>query len=143
SPSANRQTPPISAVKPFVSRDPSCTCLPNILMTQYVDAYLFADLASPMQRRGSPKTPQERVLPLDPSRLCISNGGSTENRISVPVTPTSSQARRLVTPKHSFARSRMEIDAYLLHEFGKVDEVGHGEFSAVYRVAYPKAAAGS
>ena len=32
----------------------------------------------------------------------------------------------------------MEIDPYLLHEFGKVDEVGHGEFSAVYRVACPK-----
>lgn len=29
SPSANRQTPPISAVKPFVARDPSCMCLPN------------------------------------------------------------------------------------------------------------------
>ncbi|MBE3046770.1 protein kinase [Candidatus Bathyarchaeota archaeon] len=32
----------------------------------------------------------------------------------------------------------MEIDPYLLHEFCKVDEVGCGEFSAVYRVAYPK-----
>lgn len=96
-----------------------------------------------MQRRGSPKTPQEGVLPLDPSRLSISNGGSAENRISVPVTPTTSQARRLVTPKHSFARSRMEVDAYLLHHFGKVDEVGHGEFSAVYRVAYPKTGSGS
>ena len=101
---------------------------------------LTAGLASPIQRRGSPKTPQEPVLPLDPSNLSISNNGASGIRSAVPVTPTSSQGRRLVTPKHSFTRSRMEIDPYLLHQFGKVDEVGHGEFSAVYRVAYPRAA---
>lgn len=37
----------------------------------------------------------------------------------------------------------METDPYLLHEFLKVDEVGCGEFSAVYRVAYPKRASES
>ncbi|SPN97284.1 related to protein kinase SWE1 [Cephalotrichum gorgonifer] len=119
SPSTNRFPPPISAVQSFASREPS---------------------PSPIRLRDSPTpmTPRGGVLPLDPSRLSIHHGASTDNQIAVPVTPTTSQARRLITPVHSLARSRMEVDEYLLHKFARVDEVGQGEFSTVYRVAYAK-----
>ena len=115
--------------------------------TSHVRAYLTVYLASPIRPQSSPKTPQGTphgsLLPLDPSCLSISNnnGGFAESGIAVPVTPTTTnQARRLVTPVHTFAQSRMEVDDYLLHHFSRVDEVGCGEFSAVYRVAYPKRA---
>ncbi|CAI4215142.1 unnamed protein product [Parascedosporium putredinis] len=120
SPSANRRAPPISAVKPAFSREPS---------------------SSPIRPRGSPKTPLDGMLHLDPSRFSISNNGngSAERYSPVPVTPSTSQGdRRIVTPIHVNKQSRIDIDGHLVERFHSVEEIGRGEFSVVYRVAEPK-----
>jgi mitosis inhibitor protein kinase SWE1 len=84
------------------------------------------------------------MLPPDPSRLFISGhveGKSFEEKkaTAVPVTPTTGlRARRLVTPVNVHGAGRLDLDEYLCKRFARVDPVGKGEFSTVYRVAYPK-----
>ncbi|KAJ9156091.1 Mitosis inhibitor protein kinase wee1 [Pleurostoma richardsiae] len=91
----------------------------------------------------SPKTPQDVMMPPDPSRLSISNASefSGENKpIFPPATPTTKQDgffgfanRRLsITPVNGSGPS--EVDISLLSRFDKVDMVGKGEFSQVFKV---------
>ncbi|KAK8068113.1 Bcswe1 [Apiospora saccharicola] len=108
--------------------------------------------ASPLERidfaeKASPKTPTEAVAPLDASRLSISNpndrllfpsiGG--KKSLFPPATPTTRQEafplfaeRRAITPTNGLGLQ--EADASLLDRFGKVEYIGQGEFSQVYRV---------
>jgi len=108
--------------------------------------------ASPLDRFGfaedsSPKTPQECVMPPDASRLSISHpregflfpGSNGRGSILPPATPTTrhngvahSLDRRVITPVHGAAHH--ELDADLTHRFGKVEFIGRGEFSEVYKV---------
>jgi mitosis inhibitor protein kinase SWE1 len=109
--------------------------------------------ASPLERidfleRLSPRTPQDSMLPPDPSGLTISNPRDGQaaklgvNRASMPppATPTAGRDyfsnlgdRRLsTTPVSTFAPS--EIDESLASRFEKVEIIGSGEFSQVYRV---------
>ena len=109
--------------------------------------------ASPLERidfseRLSPRTPQESMLPPDPSGLSISNLRDTQaakasmNGASMPppATPTAGRDyfskigdRRLsTTPISTFAPS--ESDESLTSRFEKVEIIGAGEFSQVYRV---------
>ncbi|KAI9842774.1 MAG: hypothetical protein M1838_002984 [Thelocarpon superellum] len=101
--------------------------------------------------RASPQTPQEMVLPPDPSGLSISGHGdggfvkpthhcSSSASTYPPATPTAARDsfpphkhRPLVGPLHSFAAA--EVDPSLISRFDKVELVGTGEFSQVYRVA--------
>ncbi|CAL3967423.1 unnamed protein product [Diplocarpon coronariae] len=110
--------------------------------------------ASPLERidfleRLSPSTPQDSMLPPDPSGLSISNprDGQTSqpgvHGMLPPATPTAGRDyfptlgdRRLsTTPVSTFAPS--DIDNSLISRFEKVEMIGTGEFSRVYRVTQP------
>lgn len=109
--------------------------------------------ASPLERLGStidesPKTPQDTLMPPDPSRLSISNsqdghGFLTREEPKVifpPATPTTRHGdffdfvdRRLsTTPSNGHAPS--DLDEALTCRFDKSEAVGKGEFSQVFRV---------
>ncbi|KAF8865072.1 kinase-like protein [Acephala macrosclerotiorum] len=106
--------------------------------------------ASPLDRidfieRLSPHTPQDSMLPPDPSGLSISNprdGPAARTRASMPppATPTAGRDyfpkngdRRLsTTPISNFAV--VEVDDSLTARFDKAEIIGSGEFSQVYRV---------
>ena len=109
------------------------------------------DRCGPISPR-TPHTPQESMLPPDPSGLSISAHGDTQlnqtlngfnSSVSVypPATPTTSRdyfpqlgkGRSSITPVHSFAPT--EVDPILLSRFNKVEMIGTGEFSQVYRVS--------
>ncbi|ODA80646.1 hypothetical protein RJ55_03605 [Drechmeria coniospora] len=98
------------------------------------------DPASPVDGRRTPQTPQESLLPLDTSRLSISQAPEpfNESNMPPPVTPTAgrdfrSSASIFVTPVNGRV-SGIDIDASLYSRFDKVEQVGKGEFSIVYRV---------
>jgi mitosis inhibitor protein kinase SWE1 len=113
--------------------------------------------ASPLERidfieKLSPRTPQDAILPPDPSGLSISNhkdgqlqkqDSSNATTMPPPATPTTGRDyfaqfgdRRLsITPINGFAP--IEIDETLTSRFDKVELVGTGEFSQVYRVTQP------
>ncbi|KAI1751761.1 hypothetical protein F4782DRAFT_531270 [Xylaria castorea] len=108
--------------------------------------------ASPLDRhdstkKASPITPQEDGLIPDGSRLSVSNradaflfpGNNGRGSILPPATPTTrqhtfSQAldRRVITPVHGVANH--ETDHTLMRRFEKVEFIGRGEFSEVYKV---------
>ncbi|KAL9103303.1 MAG: hypothetical protein Q9163_001645 [Psora crenata] len=99
----------------------------------------------------SPRTPRESVLPPDPSGLSISqqceeevhnlNKLSSSASVFPPATPTASKdyfasfnkSRISVTPSHVSAP--VEVDPALTSRFDKVELIGTGEFSQVYRVS--------
>jgi mitosis inhibitor protein kinase SWE1 len=96
--------------------------------------------------RFSPHTPQESVFPPDPSGLTISGRGDRfvgGNGIAshVPATPTGPREyfpkfsnRPSLDLKHAHVTS---VDDSLMLRFEKVDLIGTGEFSQVYRVSKP------
>ncbi|RYC61269.1 hypothetical protein CHU98_g4942 [Xylaria longipes] len=109
--------------------------------------------ASPLDRlesteKASPTTPQEGGLLLDGSRLSSSSnradaflfpGSNGRGSILPPATPTTRQHtfshaldRRVITPVHGVANH--ELDHTLMRRFGKVEFIGRGEFSEVYKV---------
>lgn len=100
------------------------------------------DTASPVSGRRTPQTPQEIVLPVDGTRLSISQvHGETpfaETSMPPPVTPTTvrdfrSSTSSFVTPVHD-RTTNLDVDSSLYARFDKVEQVGKGEFSTVYRV---------
>ncbi|KAF6816251.1 hypothetical protein CSOJ01_03100 [Colletotrichum sojae] len=112
SPSAKRSLPPMSAVRPMISREST---------------------ASPVEQR-SPRTPSTHVVIPDASCLSISN--PPESR-PTPVTPSGrdsfqSTTTQLMTPVN--VRANADVDDSLYSRFDKVEMVGKGEFSSVYRV---------
>ena len=143
-PSIQSPTPliPKSLTAPFLSpRQPS-----------FAKVSLVAP-ASPLERidfieRLSPHTPQDGMLPPDPSGLSISNprdgqavkSGAFNASMPPPATPTTGREyfpvigeRRLsTTPISTFAPA--EFDESLTSRFEKVEMIGTGEFSQVYRV---------
>lgn len=122
---------------PLAIRPPhlSMPCSGNALAN-----FASVDAASPVDGRRTPQTPQESLLPLDTSRLSISQGpdGLGESNMPPPVTPTAGRDLRsstsiFVTPVNGRV-SNVEIDASLYSRFDKVEQVGKGEFSTVFRV---------
>ncbi|KAL7808194.1 protein kinase [Trichoderma gracile] len=96
--------------------------------------------SSPADGRRTPQTPQDSLLPLDASRLSISRsgGGRGQTTMPPPVTPTTSRDFRsstsiFVTPVNGRS-SNVDVDASLHSRFDKVEQIGKGEFSTVYRV---------
>ena len=107
--------------------------------------------ASPPSSRSyhlSPRTPKENIAPPDPSGLSISQHGDDQHQkfgssasILPPATPTApkdyfvalNKSRTSVTPSH--VPAPMEVDSALTSRFDKVDIIGTGEFSQVYRVS--------
>ncbi|KAL8726894.1 MAG: hypothetical protein Q9181_005892 [Wetmoreana brouardii] len=110
--------------------------------------------ASPIQSlfdRLPPHTPREGVMPPDPSRLSISarTSGSVmqpmdsminSSSMFVPATPTTSRDSAAIFGKSrsSLASSTTvplkEVDSSLTSRFDRVELIGTGEFSYVYRV---------
>ncbi|OLN85896.1 Mitosis inhibitor protein kinase wee1 [Colletotrichum chlorophyti] len=115
SPSAKRSLPPpMSAVRPVISREST---------------------ASPVEQR-SPRTPSTHVVLPDASCLSISNPAESRN-VDAPATPSGrdsfqSTTTQLMTPVN--ARGNADVDDSLYSRFDKVEMVGKGEFSFVYRV---------
>ncbi|KAL8828131.1 MAG: hypothetical protein Q9170_006734 [Blastenia crenularia] len=119
--------------------------------------------ASPIQSlfdRLPPHTPREGEVPPDPSRLSISaqtNGPAIQpmdsmiqsSSMFVPATPTTSRDSAAIFGKSrsslasSAAIPLSEADASLISRFDKVELIGTGEFSYVYRVKKSQAARGS
>ena len=99
------------------------------------------NLESPNNGRKTPQTPHENLLPLDTSRLSISKAPDAFNETCMPppVTPTaardfrSSTSTNLTTPQNG-RTSDVDIDSSLYSRFDKIEQVGKGEFSTVYRV---------
>ncbi|WEW57917.1 mitosis inhibitor protein kinase swe1 [Emydomyces testavorans] len=106
-----------------------------------------APCSSPLNRKSidymSPHTPQEHILPPDPSGLSISahsdyNSGQGPYSLNFPATPT---GPREYFP-HLGKRSTLSINGYsapdvdpcLTSRFDKVELIGAGEFSQVYCV---------
>ncbi|QYS97444.1 Protein kinase domain-containing protein [Trichoderma simmonsii] len=96
--------------------------------------------SSPADGRRTPQTPLEAFLPIDASRLSISRAGDGRRETSMPppVTPTTSRDFRssmsiFVTPVNG-RTSNVDVDASLHSKFDKVEQIGKGEFSTVYRV---------
>lgn len=135
-PMASRTLPaPISAVGFGAGRQQSDPC------------------SSPLERLDStldesPKTPQDTLMPPDPSRLSISNSQDghgfltrgEQKPIFPPATPTTRHGdffdfvdRRLSTTP-SNAQAPSDIDEALTCRFDKSEVVGKGEFSQVFRV---------
>lgn len=97
-------------------------------------------LESPVDGRRTPQTPQESYLPWDASRLSISYNadGLLDDNMPPPVTPTGARDLRsstsiFVTPANG-RNTNLDIDAGLNSRFDKVEYIGKGEFSSVFRV---------
>ena len=109
--------------------------------------------ASPLNNRSidlSPHTPRESMIPPDPSGLSISAhaDGQARPRTALnssassypPATPTApkesfasfNKSTASMTPSHGPAP--IEVDPVLTSRFDKVELIGTGEFSQVYRV---------
>ena len=109
--------------------------------------------ASPLNDRYhhlSPHTPRESMIPPDPSGLSISahadeqlrpmTGLSSSASMHPPATPTApreyfasfNRSTASMTPSHGPAP--LEVDPVLTSKFDKVELIGTGEFSQVYRV---------
>lgn len=116
--------------------------------------------ASPLHERyeqlspHTPHTPQESILPPDPSGLSISahgeghmmrpgTSGSSKASTFAPATPTASREysgkfggrRSSIAPFGGFVN--IDVDPSLTSRFQKVELIGSGEFSQVYRVTQP------
>ncbi|CAD6444696.1 aa12791c-1f3b-483d-93c9-c45280621ef6 [Sclerotinia trifoliorum] len=103
---------------------------------------------SPLERvdfieRLSPCTPQDSMLPPDPSGLSISNhkdgqaqlGANSAPVAPPPATPTTGRdffGKTSTTPIGSFPPR--DVDESLVSRFDQVEMIGTGEFSQVYRV---------
>ncbi|KAM6483351.1 mitosis inhibitor protein kinase SWE1 [Trichoderma sp. SZMC 28011] len=126
--------PPVSA-----TQQPSRGSL-KTSRTRVCTKMMCVDTASPADGRRTPQTPLETFLPIDASRLSISRAGDGRRETSMPppVTPTTSRDFRssmsiFVTPVNG-RTSNVDVDASLHSKFDKVEQIGKGEFSTVYRV---------
>ncbi|KAM0453493.1 hypothetical protein ACHAO4_005088 [Trichoderma viride] len=111
--------------------------VPSKLSKNVLTKMMCVESVSPDGRR-TPQTPQENLLPLDTSRLSISQSreGRRESHMPPPVTPTNfrSSTSIFVTPVNNARNTGLDIDASLYSKFDKVEQIGKGEFSTVYRV---------
>ncbi|KAF5486839.1 Mitosis inhibitor protein kinase wee1 [Colletotrichum siamense] len=93
------------------------------------------DTASPVEQR-SPRTPSTHMVIPDASCLSISNPPEPRS-VAAPSTPSGrdsfqSTTTQLMTPVN--VRGGADVDDSLYSRFDKVEMVGKGEFSSVYRV---------
>lgn len=138
SPSTSRTfaLPPLSAVKQMPPRSSTGKATASIPSEAHTNNH---SAASPVERQPTPQTPHEGMLPLDTSRLSLSQmNENAESSMPPPVTPTTGRDFRsstsiFVTPVND-RTSDLDIDASLYSKFDKVEQVGKGEFSTVYRV---------
>lgn len=109
--------------------------------------------STPLRERflqASPRTPRDQYFPPDPSGLSISvpndqvhpgDFGSSTNSNNLPATPTGPRDSLLSSKRPSLSLSGYhapDVDASLTSRFDKVELVGTGEFSQVFRVSQPQ-----
>ncbi|TVY30552.1 Mitosis inhibitor protein kinase [Lachnellula hyalina] len=143
----------IHSPTPMMSKFRTIACLSPSRTLSFTKISILAP-ASPLERidfveRLSPQTPQDSMLPPDPSGLSISNprdiqignsGPTSSASMPPPATPTTGREyfaqigdRRLsMTPISNFTGP--ELDESLSSRFEKAELIGTGEFSQVYRV---------
>ena len=131
--------------------------VPSLLRSGRVAKPNTLSPASPLSNRyeqQSPHTPQESILPPDPSGLSISAHGeghpvrpgtsdSSNACAFPPATPTTSRdyevqfggRRSSIAPFGGFAN--IDVDPSLTSRFQRAELIGSGEFSQVYRVTQP------
>ncbi|TVY33733.1 Mitosis inhibitor protein kinase [Lachnellula occidentalis] len=151
--SRSLRTPYIHSPTPMMSKFRTIACLSPSRTLSFTKISIVAP-ASPLERidfveRFSPQTPQDSMLPPDPSGLSISNhrdiqignsGPTSSGSMAPPATPTTGRDyfaqigdRRLsMTPISNFTGT--ELDESLSSRFEKSELIGTGEFSLVYRV---------
>ncbi|KAJ5730218.1 uncharacterized protein N7483_004726 [Penicillium malachiteum] len=104
--------------------------------------------STPLRERflqASPHTPRDQFFPPDPSGLSISvpNDHSLHpdnGSLNLPATPTGPRDSLLSSKRPSLQLSGFhtpDVDPSLTTRFDKVELIGTGEFSQVYRVAQP------
>ncbi|KAJ5660246.1 hypothetical protein N7507_006697 [Penicillium longicatenatum] len=97
--------------------------------------------------QASPHTPRDQFFPPDPSGLSISVPNDAQplpfdfgSSLNLPATPTGPRDSLLASKRPSLQLSGFhtpDVDPSLTMRFDKVELVGTGEFSQVYRVAQP------
>ncbi|UPL01238.1 hypothetical protein LCI18_012172 [Fusarium solani-melongenae] len=143
-PTKNNLTPSLSKVSEKSFECPSANQSPSANRTLHAPTPIVGSTipreatSSPLDGRRTPQTPQESLLPLDTSRLSISQTSESYSDMPPPVTPTAGRDLRsstslLVTPVNA-RTSNLDVDASLNSRFDKVEQIGKGEFSTVYRV---------
>ncbi|KAI1009614.1 hypothetical protein LB504_003332 [Fusarium proliferatum] len=144
-PTKNSLTPSLSKVSEYSFESPHDNHSPTANRTLHSTTPVLGTsipreaTSSPLDGRRTPQTPRESLLPLDTSRLSISQiGDAFSDSMPPPVTPTAGRDLRsstslLVTPVNA-RTSTIDIDASLSSRFDKVEQIGKGEFSVVYRV---------
>ncbi|SCO77925.1 related to protein kinase SWE1 [Fusarium oxysporum] len=144
-PTKNTLTPSLSKVSEYSFESPYDNYSPTANRTLHSTTPVLGTsipreaTSSPLDGRRTPQTPRESLLPLDTSRLSISQiGDGFSDNMPPPVTPTAGRDLRsstslLVTPVNA-RTSNIDIDASLSSRFDKVEQIGKGEFSIVYRV---------
>ncbi|RSL49725.1 hypothetical protein CEP53_009060 [Fusarium sp. AF-6] len=143
-PTKNNLTPSLSKVSEKSFECPSANQSPSANRTLHAPTPIVGSTipreatSSPLDGRRTPQTPQESLLPLDTSRLSISQNSESYPDMAPPVTPTAGRDLRsstslLVTPVNA-RTSNLDVDASLNSRFDKVEQIGKGEFSTVYRV---------
>ncbi|KAF5615991.1 WEE WEE-unclassified kinase [Fusarium sp. NRRL 52700] len=144
-PTKNTLTPSLSKVSEYSFESPHDNHSPTANRTLHSTTPVLGTsipreaTSSPLDGRRTPQTPRESLLPLDTSRLSISQiGDGFPDNMPPPVTPTAGRDLRsstslLVTPVNA-RTSNIDIDASLSSRFDKVEQIGKGEFSVVYRV---------
>ncbi|KAJ5368804.1 uncharacterized protein N7496_008564 [Penicillium cataractarum] len=100
-----------------------------------------------LQASTTPRTPRDQYFPPDPSGLSISAPNDPQpvepefgSSINLPATPTGPRESFLSSKRPSLQVSGYQapdVDSSLTSRFGKVELVGTGEFSQVFRVAEP------
>lgn len=150
--SRSLRSPNLHSPTPMMPKSHTIACLSPLRTPSFTKISIVTP-ASPLERidfveRQSPHTPLE-MLPPDPSGLSISNHRDSQttrsglgNSVSMPppATPTTGREyfpqigdRRLsMTPISNFTGT--DIDESLSSRFEKVELIGTGEFSQVYRV---------
>ncbi|UZP36128.1 hypothetical protein NXS19_003944 [Fusarium pseudograminearum] len=144
-PTKNTLTPSLSKVSEHSFESPQENHSPTANRIIHAPTPIFGNpvpreaTSSPLDGRRTPQTPRESLLPLDTSRLSISQAGdSFSDNMAPPVTPTAGRDLRsstslLVTPVN-VRTSNVDLDVSLSSRFEKVEQIGKGEFSLVYRV---------
>ncbi|GKU01166.1 wee wee-unclassified protein kinase [Fusarium langsethiae] len=144
-PTKNTLTPSLSKVSEHSFDSPQDNHSPTANRILHAPTPIFGNpipreaTSSPLDGRRTPQTPRESLLPLDTSRLSISQAGdSFSDNMAPPVTPTAGRDLRsstslLVTPVN-VRTSNVDLDVSLSSRFDKVEQIGKGEFSLVYRV---------
>ena len=139
--------------KPPAPLTESCLSIPSKIASSKAKSFSpisASPITSHLQHR-SPHTPRENMLPPDPSGLSISahagqqiapanpvSGGVSSYPPATPTAPRGSLAsfaksNASVTPSHTPAA--VEVDPTLTARFDKVEMIGTGEFSQVFRVS--------